>query len=727
MQTTVSRPRAACHRAYCSNGQSPVIDTCRNRPRSMPWRCRDDASIPRDMSSTVVVHSPGAGLTIRSWHTLLTGHTLETQLASRNDDARASNITPFPARHGALRLRLRHSTRRKSQAPVRSPKMLQDTPPKPGKLPRISIRKRRPERREDGTTSPAARSSKLYNGAVVVAVGDRQTVMPSLVRNHENGSIGTSPVPSEDTRMFDEALEILSNLPDPPAATPDKSSWHGAKFAVDEIVGQGKRHDTTVYKVAWKNSKVPTRLLRAEDGRDTVRCDKQEYIVRSYCPVSPELGANNEPHLLIDWKSTWEDEGFVLECANPQLEDFLRKMRESQEIDEASSNERQTRTQQQSTSASPTKLRPQGIVYSPSFRPERSQVYNDALRRLLRGVAGDVGKLLSMPDSNDLIFRKRYLQRTFNAECPKMRRAAALQMVGMMQKKKCDHCTRGLGPFRGCVVLTGFARGACANCLYSSRMPMECNYHCQSRAKDGPWTPVSASEHAQRRRDAVAASDGSWPRVVASPAVDSPARRLAAETQDTRGQSLTQLEARDPETVTCVFDARSSPPLLALEPQRSDAAPAKQSKVTNMPALVEPRYLSPLFRHAQCLRSRLRCADAVASYSNKQRKGGHVARGQIFHAGEASVEQVRWLTAMSGCSMTEYMHRAWLWRLQKRDLEPLPLGWRKETFISYYHWAELNWMADQIGAANKQKKKAGKKAKRGRGRGGKWGRRGSQA
>ena len=166
--------------------------------------------------------------------------------------------------------------------------------------------------------------------------------------------------------------------------------------------------------------------------------------------------------------------------AKPELDEFLRKMRQSQEREEEETTE-ELAEECQSPAVSGSELPQQAIVYSPNFKPLRGQVYNDAMRRLLRGVSGDAGELLCRPDKNDLVFRKRFVNKrmSFNADCNRMRRAAALQMVGIMQKKQCDHCKKGLGPFRGCVVLTGFARGACANCRYSS-IQLTCNYHCYS-------------------------------------------------------------------------------------------------------------------------------------------------------------------------------------------------------------------------------------------------------
>lgn len=54
-----------------------------------------------------------------------------------------------------------------------------------------------------------------------------------------------------------------------------------------------------------------------------------------------------------------------------------------------------------------------------------------------------------------------------------------------------------------------------------------------------------------------------------------------------------------------------------------------------------------------------------------------------------TVRQVESLLSSSGCSMTEFMHRAWSSRSGRLDEHPLPLGWNKETYPSHCHSEDL--------------------------------------
>ena len=64
--------------------------------------------------------------------------------------------------------------------------------------------------------------------------------------------------------------------------------------------------------------------------------------------------------------------------------------------------------------------------------------------------------------------------------------------------------------------------------------------------------------------------------------------------------------------------------------------------------------------------------------------------------------------------MAEFMHQLWLSRLRTADENPLPLGWGKETFLSHYHWSELNKIAAlRDGEAHmEEKKKRGEERER---------------
>jgi hypothetical protein len=53
------------------------------------------------------------------------------------------------------------------------------------------------------------------------------------------------------------------------------------------------------------------------------------------------------------------------------------------------------------------------------------------------------------------------LQRSSNRE------AYLAQCVGAVQTAPCKPCLKGQGPWKGCVVVTGFLKGSCANCHYN--------------------------------------------------------------------------------------------------------------------------------------------------------------------------------------------------------------------------------------------------------------------
>ncbi|EME38164.1 hypothetical protein DOTSEDRAFT_39694 [Dothistroma septosporum NZE10] len=490
--------------------------------------------------------SPEAGLAARSQHTLLKVDMVPFRPASWNSSARA--LSPLSS--------------------LQQVSMLQDTPTRPGKLPRIAIRKHHMASQQSCPTEQIAEKDTHSRKQLHAWSTDvRQAVVPSFKRYSEGTRKSATPAASQDTDQFDEALDILDKIGAQPVSTLGENCCYDAKFAVDEIVGQGRRSGQIVYKVEWTSSKVPSRLLRYVDGRPEVKCGKQEYTVRSVCPLSPELGTNDEPQLLVAWKSTWEDEEVVKALARPHLETFLRKMRESQERDEPEDSLMQPDQGRESPIVSASELPQQAIVYSTNFKPQKRLVYNDAMRRLLRGAAGDVGEMLCYPDKNDLIFRHHYIEKNtaFNAECNRMRRAAALQMVGVKQRKKCDHCKKGCGPFRGCVVLTGFGRGACANCLYGARMPMTCNYHCRSRA-ERPRQPeiVSASAEGEYR-DISRATTHSNDHTASPTAV--------AVTSDAVKEDVAGRAPQSPDTAHLM---QRSPSPLALEEQKRERACSRE-------------------------------------------------------------------------------------------------------------------------------------------------------
>jgi hypothetical protein len=45
------------------------------------------------------------------------------------------------------------------------------------------------------------------------------------------------------------------------------------------------------------------------------------------------------------------------------------------------------------------------------------------------------------------------------------------QFVGEIRDNKCIHCTRGSGPWVGCVVVETLLNGSCCNCYYNNEGP----------------------------------------------------------------------------------------------------------------------------------------------------------------------------------------------------------------------------------------------------------------
>ena len=178
------------------------------------------------------------------------------------------------------------------------------------------------------------------------------------------------------------------------------------------------------------------------------------------------------------------------------------------------------------------------------------------------------------------------------------------------------------------------------------------------------------------------------------------------------GTPVTEEEGRmqlRPRTRDNAADQDHLPSPMLLEASATPSATIQQSEhpehVNDRPSAQAPRYLSPILRHPTCQAHPSPCTSLLVSY-NKQERRGSCCLNKVFRPGEATDGQVRWLVAMSGCSMAEFMHQLWLSRLRTADENPLPLGWGKETFLSHYHWSELNKIAAlRDGEAHMEEKK----------------------
>ncbi|KAL2275335.1 hypothetical protein FJTKL_02131 [Diaporthe vaccinii] len=91
------------------------------------------------------------------------------------------------------------------------------------------------------------------------------------------------------------------------------------------------------------------------------------------------------------------------------------------------------------------------------------------------------------------ILRKGKTKRGLNLQRVINLMATGMQIIDTARNgtKACDHCQKGRGPFAECVVVEGFAAGACGNCHWNSE-GSRCDSH-PSKANAPAGTPAKKS------------------------------------------------------------------------------------------------------------------------------------------------------------------------------------------------------------------------------------------
>ncbi|KAI9371863.1 hypothetical protein BJX61DRAFT_543265 [Aspergillus egyptiacus] len=99
--------------------------------------------------------------------------------------------------------------------------------------------------------------------------------------------------------------------------------------------------------------------------------------------------------------------------------------------------------------------------------------------------SGVLKKLMAMAPAREVIARSSFDPKHADWTHGASREALLAQFVGTSQDPECSHCSRGAGPFVGCVVVRGKFGGACANCLFINK-----GDRCSVRKKSNmPSTP----------------------------------------------------------------------------------------------------------------------------------------------------------------------------------------------------------------------------------------------
>ncbi|KAK4500535.1 hypothetical protein PRZ48_008724 [Zasmidium cellare] len=545
--------------------------------------------------------------------------------------------------------------------------------------------------------------------------------------------------------LADQALECLDGLINMSAEA--RSLDLGKQdFTIDRIGERRVTDGVSSFEVHWSKTEVPRRLItRSKDSKTVVRCNGKECEVLSHTRVRE----GPDEIRLVEWKPTWLSRqelqrlGHEPEPSDKDESDTprprKRRKRVSVQIDVSAGL-----SSAQSTPAKPKSSElQQAMLKWLRLQPKACVSYTKEMRSLLRNCGfGSVQELVERRPRNEIVFRDRFVDHKsfFNVFERKGRIAAALQMAGVSQRRECGYCSRGNGPFDKCVVLREYNRSACANCVYGS-IATSCNYHVETHATGGPWTPTKASRSTNadvdeeddspspdpppRRRSKKARSSAMRTRQTADEvrpedgvedafaSKQTPAR-TGEQTTTTTGK-LKKLKRkvagvvidRNAEGTEGPEASSSQPPLnsiLAIRPSSEESTDTAQlrwrlNRVASSSLNSEWRtnYLTPDFRHDMCPPAPSPCEHLIASDHRPESELRPVRRGRVFERGEASPEEVRWLIQHSDCCMTELMSRAWLHRLGQRKESPLPKGCTKESFLSQWHPGKLNTAAAMFG------------------------------
>lgn len=286
-------------------------------------------------------------------------------------------------------------------------------------------------------------------------------------------------------------LDSISTMPKPVRPL----DFQNREYTIERIGARSRRDDVEVFEVHWTNTEVPRRFITLDQtGKPVVCCDGKQCEVASHTRVY----SGHEETRLVVWEPSWltrgeiRDLGHALESelnlqepqTQPSTPDPTAGARAAIDGGEAAASTDAFQSSPASTNASGPR---QAKVKMMKFQPEAGLAYTNGLRKLLRkGASGQLEQLLDMPKRRELIFRDRFVENGsfFNGWERKCRSGAALYITGHAQQTECEYCSKGNGPFNGCVLLRQFNKRACANCVYGGAAK-KCNYHseCKSVSK----------------------------------------------------------------------------------------------------------------------------------------------------------------------------------------------------------------------------------------------------
>lgn len=253
------------------------------------------------------------------------------------------------------------------------------------------------------------------------------------------------------------------------------------------------------YLVHWADTIVDKSLTRVVESGFVVDVDGEEWEAISCTDISRAEDCDDRCY--VQWKDTWvpewaldnardailEHEGLAIADAVLGLGEDVRSSIERTSYDQELSPPPSARRGRHRSSEIDLFHENQPDIPKLIFKPEFGMDYRPGLRELVeRVIGGDSPLLQKWPETNDkrhLLFRELWVARasTFDMTRPERINAAFVQISGAEQKRPCECCERGNGPFIGCVVVANFANGACANCAigWHSR---KCNFHHNSKS-----------------------------------------------------------------------------------------------------------------------------------------------------------------------------------------------------------------------------------------------------